>query len=107
MDYNQIMKKYPENGITNCKFKTKDDLKNVLGIDVDSIKGIEKLGVNREMFEGFLINFFNRWGLEERERIIPISVMYKKNRSDGAYLKFVYERGEKQFLHVKGVNHFY
>lgn len=108
MNYNEIKNKYLDNGMNDYRLRTLNDLKNVLGIDIDSIIGIKKLGANFEIFQGFLINFLNKWGLEARESIKPISVHFVKNKDDGAFLKFVYKMGEKEcWLHVKGVNHYY
>jgi len=108
LDFNLLEEKYLKNGINNFKLKSLEDLKVVHGIDILKIEGINKLAVNRGMFEGFLINFFNRWGLEARNTIKPLWVEYCNDKSNGRYLKFVYEMyGNKKWLHVKDFNTWY
>lgn len=70
--------------------------------DAPKVKGYETLGVNTKMFEQFLQNFMQAWGLEARETIVPVSIQYCKDIASGAYLKFIYKiYGHKEWLHVK------
>jgi len=71
-------------------------------IDAENVKGFDKLNVNTDMFKEFLINFNNNWGLEARATIVPLSIKYCKDKSNGPYLRFDYEIYErKEWLHVK------
>ena len=68
----------------------------------ESVKNFDKLTINADMFKAFLIRFYNAWGFEARETIVPISVKFCKDKSNGAYLRFdykIYDR--KEWLHVK------
>lgn len=69
----------------------------------EDVKGFNELTVSQDMFKEFLNNFYNSWGSEARETIIPISV----NQVDN-YLRFDYRiYGDKRWLHVKGANTWY
>ncbi|MBU3203739.1 hypothetical protein [Clostridium algidicarnis] len=69
----------------------------------EDVKGFNELEVNQDIFKAFLNNFYNSWGSEARETIIPISV----NQVDN-YLRFDYRiYGDKRWLHVKGANTWY
>jgi hypothetical protein len=72
------------------------------------IDGIERLQATSRTFRRFLLNFYNRWGLEARETIRPISVRYLKDKVNGVYLRFDYWMyGERHWLHVKDENTWY
>lgn len=72
-------------------------------IVAEKVKGFEKLTVNADMFKSFCENFYNAWGLEARETIVPISVKFCKDKENGSYLRFDYNMyGRKCWLHVKG-----
>lgn len=74
----------------------------------EKIKGFDKLGVNAEMFKKFLVNFYNAFGMEARETLLPISIKYIKDNDNGVYLRFDYKLyGRKQWLHVKSQNIWY
>lgn len=75
--------------------------------DISTIKGYDKLTANKEMFQKFLANFINAWGLEARETIKPISVRFC-NDLEGKYLRFDYEiYGKKEWLHVTSTTEWY
>lgn len=77
-------------------------------LTAENVKGFDKLIVNAELFRAFLNNFYNSWGLEARETIVPLKVAYKKDKANGAYLRFDYEiEGKREWLHVKGPNRWY
>ena len=42
----------------------------------EDVKGFEKLTIkaNKDMFKQFLINFYQAWGLEARETIVPMGI---------------------------------
>lgn len=68
---------------------------------VNTIKGYETITVNNLMFEKFLVNFFNSWGVEARETIQPLKVSYVREKGKHTYLKFTYKiYGRKEWLHV-------
>lgn len=72
-------------------------------LKVAEVKGFEKLPAAwAEMFKAFLNNFYQRWGLEARETIVPLKVSFQRDASNGAYLRFDYTiYGRKTWLHVK------
>lgn len=73
----------------------------------DKVKGFQKLGVNSDLFKSFLVNFYNSWGLDARETIIPISVKFVNDKGD-RYLRFDYKiYGRNEWLHVKGPGTWY
>ncbi|MBU3114343.1 hypothetical protein [Clostridium lacusfryxellense] len=75
--------------------------------DISKVKGYTKLTVNAGMFESFLKNFINSWGLEARETIKPLEIRFVKERSE-KYLRFDYEiYGKKEWLHVTRADNWY
>lgn len=71
-------------------------------LKVEEVKGFEKLTVNADMFRQFLNNFYEAWGLDARETIVPISVKYVKDKANGSYLRFDYMMYKRMcWLHVK------
>lgn len=56
----------------------------------ENVDGFDKLTVNAQMFKSFLENFYNAWGLEARETIVPLKVTYKRDKANGSYLRFDY-----------------
>lgn len=76
--------------------------------DIETIKGHSELSASAKIvFKAFLNNFYNSWGTEARETIIPISVKFKKDSVSG-YLRFDYIRyGRKEWLHVTGAHTWY
>lgn len=107
VEYEKMINRYKECGCENLKFKSTDDIKSVLNIDVEKIKGFESLKIGQGMFKKFIVNFLNGIGISERVKIKPLSVRIVKH-SDGAYIRFDYMNGSfKGWLHVKGSNNFY
>ncbi|MBU3195693.1 hypothetical protein KPL26_03320 [Clostridium algidicarnis] len=72
--------------------------------DIENIKGYNKLNdKSKILFKAFLNNFYNAWGTETIESLVPISVEYVDN-----YVRFDYVRyGHKEWLHVKGARTWY
>lgn len=72
----RIKEKYEERGRDKHRYTLSglDDLKAIHGIDVEQIKGFNKydLGV-QDMLRKFIVNFYNRQGLEVRMEIEPLS----------------------------------
>lgn len=73
----------------------------------EEVKGFSKLmAANQKLFRDFLKNFYNAW--EDPDRYEPISVSFKKDKANGAYLKFEYKvDGRRAWLHVKGPRTWY
>lgn len=81
-----------------------------MNLIAEKIKGFEKLTIqaNKDMFKQFLINFYEAWGLEARETIVPMGIKYCKDKANGGYLRFdykIYDRAE--WLHVKNSRDWY
>lgn len=104
--YNKVILKYEILGIKDYKLRNSQDLKKIYNIDISKIKGYKDLLINKSMFEGFIINFFNSIGLESRAVLKPISVKFIKDNI--SYLRFDYREGKNNsWLHVRGVNRYY
>ena len=105
-EYEKMINKYKEAGCENLQFRTIDDIKAVLNIDVEKIKGFDSLKIGKGMFKKFIVNFLNGLGISERAKIKPLSARIVKH-SNGAYIRFDYMNSTfKGWLHVKG-NNFY
>lgn len=70
----RIKEKYEERGRERYTLLSVDDFKAIHGIDLEQIKGFSKydLGV-QDMLRKFIVNFYNRQGLEVRIEIEPLS----------------------------------
>ena len=67
---NRIQNMYRANGLPDCRLQTTEDLLKIHGIDFEELKGYARLDdVNRKLYEKFIVNFFNAWGLEARASI--------------------------------------
>lgn len=73
--------------------------------DIQSIKGYSAIkDADSKMFQSFLKNFINSWGMEARETIEPIDIKYFREAGK-TYLRFDYKiYGKKEWLHVKNPN---
>lgn len=79
MDKNQIKNIYLVNGVSGFKVTNLYDMYSVHGIKVADISGYGTLAkMHKEVFDKFIINFFNAQGLERRSELIPISINYVK-----------------------------
>lgn len=69
----------------------------------ENIKGFDKLNDRHaDMFKAFLNNFYNTLGKKTRAAFTPLEIRYKKDKENGAYLRFDYiKNGHKEWLHVK------
>lgn len=73
--------------------------------DPSLIEGFDTLSVNADMFSKFVVNFHKSF---ENATIEPISVKFKKDKSNGAYLRFDYLiNGRMEWLHVKSPSTWY
>lgn len=81
MEYNQLENIYISNGLNDFLLKDTDDLIKIHGINY-KIKGYENLDkLNKSIYKGFLINFFNTFGLELRSKIVPLKIFYARDTS--------------------------
>lgn len=95
MNRNQLENLYMANGITDYKLKSTDDLLKVHGIDFREVDGYKRLDdLSRAVYEKFIINIFNAWGLESRATLIPkgiyfveeIEYLIKENEEDDCFM---------------------
>lgn len=78
MEYKQIQNIYDANNLTDYKLRNLRDLKAIHGIDY-KIDGYDQLkNEHKDIYEKFIINFFNGWGLDARATIVPESINYVK-----------------------------
>lgn len=103
MTIKMLKEKYASHGISNFQLRNIDDLELIHGVSCYDIKGFYNLHeVAKNIFEGFLVNFYNRQGIEHRATIMPISVRVAKEQGR-QYIRFDYsERGIPTWLHVRG-----
>lgn len=115
MKRSQIENLYKVNGITDYQLRSTEDLLKVHGIDFKSIDGYNRLDdLNRAIYEKFIINIFNAWGLESRATLIPKGIYYVEDtnylikespESDcfivvGGVIKAIDRNGLKTILHT-------
>jgi hypothetical protein len=85
-----------------------------LSFDLETINGYDKLtDENRNLFDKFIVNFYNAWGIEARATIKPIAINYvreneylgKENKEDDFYISFrtevfaIHKDGNEVLLH--------
>ena len=97
LKYEEIEKIYSINKLNDFKLQNIEDIKKCHGIDVTNIKGYESLTYkNKEIFKTFIVNIFNAFGLEARNKLKPISI----SECD-EFLKFEYIQWDSErWLHV-------
>lgn len=77
MNRSQIENLYKVNGLYDFKLKTTDDLLKVHGINFKEVDGYKRLDdINRKLYEKFIINLFNAFGLESRATLVPKGIYY-------------------------------
>lgn len=68
------------------------------------VKGYEDLDdLYKQRFEQFLKNFYKSWEFPEQH--IPVKVAFKKDKSNGSYLRVDFKDGT--WLHVTGSRQWY
>lgn len=78
----QVKEAYLKRGLDKFLLSSTDDLLEIHGVDIEKIKGIKQFDPKSKEFLGrFLVNFFNKQGVEERTSIEPVSFTYTKNMS--------------------------
>lgn len=97
----QLENIYRANGLTDYRLQNTDDLLKVHGINfkaVDGYKGLDDL--NKALYEKFIVNIFNAWGLESRATLIPKGIYFVEETTHA--IKQSDEEGE-YFLAVAGL----
>lgn len=80
--YQFIENIYYANNLTGLDLINTNDLLKVHGINIMQIPGFKQLDKDKqEIFEDFIINFFNTFGVETRCNIIPISVYFVQEKN--------------------------
>lgn len=98
MDRFQLEKLYEINGLKDYKLRNTDDLLKTHGIDYREVAGFKRLDdVNRQLYEKFIINFFNGLGLDSRMTLIPKGIYYVQD-----YDLLVKENPEDDYYNVAG-----
>lgn len=77
MDRYQVENLYKVNGLGDYQLEDTNDLLKVHGINFKKIKGFTRLNYgDKELFEGFIINFMNGLGLDSRIAWIPTAINF-------------------------------
>lgn len=77
MNRTQIENLYKVNGIDDYKLKGTDDLLKTHRINYKAVNGYNQLDdLNRKIYERFIINIFNAFGLESRATLVPKGIYY-------------------------------
>lgn len=77
MNITQIENLYKANGIKDNILRNTEDLLKVHGVDFKAVDGYNRLDdLNRQLYEKFIVNIYNMWGLESRSTIIPRGIYY-------------------------------
>jgi hypothetical protein len=98
MNRNQIENLYRVNGLVDFRLRSTYDLLKVHGIDFKAVDGYNRLDdLNRSIYEKFIVNIFNAFGLEPRATLIPKGIYYVE---DIEYL--VKENPEDDYYQVAG-----
>lgn len=93
-----IYDKYEEMGLMDYKLKTVDDVKNLHGTDILSMKGLDKLSEDdRELVIILFINYLNGCGCGNRQDV-PVSV--EKINDDK--FKIYYKDGMFSYYYADG-----
>lgn len=93
----QLEKLYQANGIPDYQLRNITDLFKCHGINAKEVEGYTGLhDIQKRIFEKFIVNYFNRHGMEARATIIPKQISHEKT-----FLRFAYEfDGRNTWLHV-------
>lgn len=110
----QIENLYKINGIKDFKLKTTEDLLKCHGVDFKQVNGYTRLDdINKSIYEKFIINIYNAFGLELRATLAPKGIYYvehtehlsKEDPEDdcyvviGATINSIDKTGLKSVLH--------
>ena len=83
MNEYQVQNIYKANGLGHgYMLRNADDLMRTHGIDYKRVAGYENLSdENKEIFERFILNFYNIGGLSWRMRLMPSAIYYAEEIS--------------------------
>ena len=77
MERKQVENIYIANGLKDFQLRSTDDLLRVHGIDYAAVEGYKRLDdINRRIYEKFIVNIYNAFGLEYRTKLVPKSIYY-------------------------------
>lgn len=112
----QIENLYKANGIADYRLRSAEDLLKTHGIDYKEINGYEELDdINKLLYEKFIVNIFNTFGLDTRATLIPKGIYYvedikylvEEKDDEGKYyvaasgvIKTIDKNGKKTILHT-------
>ena len=98
MTRKQLEKLYEVNGLTDYRLKSTEDLLKVHGIDYKDLAGYDSLDDdNKAIYERFIINIFNAWGLDSRLNLLPKGIFFVE---DTEYV--VKENPENDYYNLAG-----
>lgn len=98
MNIRQLERLYENNYLFDYKLRNTKDLLLIHGIDYKNTLGYNNLDdLNRAIYEKFIVNFFNSWGLESRWTLVPKGI-YWVEESD--YL--VKEKPDQDYYTIAG-----
>ena len=98
MTRSQLENLYKVNGLTDYRLETTEDLLRVHGIDYKAVKGYAGLDdLNRAIYEKFIVNIFNGFGLDSRAELMPKGIYWVE---DSDYL--AKESPEQDYYNVAG-----
>lgn len=98
MKRSQLERLYRINGLEDYKLKNSIDLLKTHGIDYTEADGYNRLDdLNRQLYEKFIINFFNAQGLESRAGITVKGIFFVED-----YELLVKENPADDYFNVAG-----
>lgn len=73
----QIENLYRVNGLDDFKLRNTEDLLRTHGIDFKAVAGYKRLDdINRRLYEKFIVNIFNAFGIESRATLVPKGIYF-------------------------------
>lgn len=113
MERFQLENLYRVNNLDDFKLKTTDDLLKCHGINYKQVDGYSNLDdLNRQLYEKFIVNIYNNFGLDTRATLIAkgiyyvedIKLLYKDKEDDpytviGGIIYNIDRNGNKRLLH--------
>lgn len=79
MDTGRLRRIYESNGLMDGQLQSHQDLLKCHGIVANDIEGYEKLSdENKALYQEFVINLYNGYGLSARNKIVPTRVYWCK-----------------------------
>lgn len=98
MERFQLENLYEANGIEDFRLRSTEDLFKVHGIDYKAVDGYNRLDdINRAIYEKFIVNIFNGFGLDMRSTLIPLGIYYVEDIT-----LLVKENPEDDYFNVAG-----